>query len=321
MQNGAVNGSAVSSMGRRPNNRRLEDGLQRPDKRAGYLMMLPAAVVILGITIFPILYSAYMSLNDVHLTVNGFQMDFQGLKNYETLVKSPVFWHSVWFTAYYALVTVGVELVLGMLIALAINKVQRLKNISLVVMLIPWSLITVVSAQMWAYIYNGSYGVLNYILQSLHLIDQPVTWLGTSTTAIIAMMVADIWKTTPFVVIILLGGLQMIPQEYFEAAYIDGANRWQTFWKVTFPLVRSSVALAALFRILQAFGVFDLPFVLTNGGPGSSTQSLLILGERALFQNLHFGVGAAIAVCTVAIVLTVSLIFLSAFRSLVEEAA
>jgi multiple sugar transport system permease protein len=300
--------------------RRKKDILA-PDRKAGYAMMLPAAIVILGVTIFPILYSVWMSLNDVHITVNGYQMNFIGLANYGTLIHSGVFWHSVWFTTYYAVVTVFVELVLGMLIALAIHRVQRLKNLSLVVMLIPWSLITVVSAQMWAYIYNGMYGVLNAILQGLHLIHAPVTWLGSETGAIICMMVADIWKTTPFVVIILLGGLQMISQEYFEAAYIDGANRWQVFWKITFPLLRSSLALAALFRILQAFGVFDLPFVLTDGGPGTATTSLAVLGERSLFQNLHFGVGAAVAVSTVLVVLTLSLIFLSAFRGLAEEGA
>jgi multiple sugar transport system permease protein len=295
--------------------------LQSSDKRSGYLMLLPAGIIVFGITIFPILYSAYMSVNNVNLTLNGFHMTFSGAENYETLVHSSVFWHSVWFTTYYAIVTVIVELVLGMLIALAINNVRRMQNISMVVMLIPWALITVVSAQMWLYIYNGVYGVLNYILQSIHLISDPNTWLGSPLSAVIAMMVADVWKTTPFVVIILLGGLQMISHEYFEAAFMDGANRWQVFWKVTFPLVRSSIALAALFRILQAFGVFDLPFVLTNGGPGDSTESLAILGEKALFQNLHFGVGAAIAVSTVLIVLILSLIFLTAFRSLVEESA
>lgn len=294
--------------------------LKKNDRRSGYMMLLPSAIVIAVVTIFPILYSIYMSFNNIQLTLNGFQMKWIGLHNYNILVHAPVFWHSVWFTAYYAVVTVIVELILGMLIALAINNVQRLKNISLVVMLIPWSLITVISAQMWAYIYNGVYGVLNYILQGFHIIGAPHNWMGTTTSAIIAMMVADIWKTTPFVVIILLGGLQMISSEYYEAAVIDGANKWQTFWRITFPLLRSSVALAALFRILQAFGMFDLPFVLTGGGPGTSTQTLAMLGEQTLFSDLHFGTGTAVAVSTVVIVLVVCLIFLSAFRSLVEEA-
>lgn len=293
--------------------------LRRTDRRSGYLMFLPAGLVIAAVTLFPILYSVYMSLNHIQLTSHGFAAHAAGLANYSLLVQSGVFWHSVWFTTYYAVVTVVVELVLGMFIALAINGVQKLKDLSLVVMLIPWALITVISAQMWAYIYNGVYGVLNYILQSLHLIGAPVTWMGTSTSAIIAMMIADIWKTTPFVVIILLGGLQMIPAEYYEAAHIDGANRWQIFWKITFPLLRGSVALAGLFRILQAFGVFDLPFVLTGGGPGTATQSLAILGEQQLFSHFRFGVGSAIAVSTVVIVLFLSLIFLSAFRSLVES--
>lgn len=303
-----------------PARKRASD-LQRSDRRSGYLLALPAALVIGAITIFPILYSVYMSLNHVGLTTNGFVEKWAGVANYSILVKSGVFWHSVWFTTYYAIVTVIVELVLGMMIALAINGVQRLKNVSLVVMLIPWSLITVISAQMWDYIYNGVYGVLNYLLQSVHIINQPVTWLGSSASAVIAMMVADIWKTTPFVVIILLGGLQMIPNEYYEAAHIDGASRWQIFWKITFPLLRGSIALAGLFRILQAFGVFDLPFVLTGGGPGSATQSLAILGEQQLFSSMHFGIGAAIAVSTVTIVLVISLIFLSAFKSLVEGEA
>lgn len=292
--------------------------LEKGDRRAGYLMLLPAGLVIGLVTLFPILYSIFMSMNNISLTETGFQMSFSGLANYSVLIHSGVYWHSVWFTVYYAIVTVIVELVLGMMTALAINAVERLKNLSLVIMLIPWSLITVISAQMWNYIYNGVYGVLNYVLQSLHLISSPVTWTGTPVSAVIAMMVADVWKTTPFVVIILLGGLQMIPQEYYEAAYIDGANRWETFWNVTFPLLRGSIALAGLFRILQAFGVFDLPFVLTSGGPGTATQSLAILGEEQLFQYLHFGVGAAIAVSTVVLVLAVSLIFLTAFKSLVE---
>lgn len=292
--------------------------LLNTDRRSGYGMILPAGIVIFAVTLFPIVYSVVMSFNHISLTQNGYNMSFIGLKNYSVLVHSNVFWHSVWFTVYYAIVTVVVELGLGMLIALAVNNVQRLKNVSIVIMLVPWSLITVMSAQMWGYIYNGVYGVLNYVLQSMHLITHQVTWLGTPVSAVISMMIADIWKTTPFVVIILLSGLQMIPNEYFEASHIDGANRWQTFWNVTFPSLRGSIALAGLFRILQAFGVFDLPFVLTQGGPGSATESLAMLGEQSLFANLHFGVGAAIAVSTVVLVIGVSVVFLSAFRSMVE---
>lgn len=293
--------------------------LQTRQTRAGWGMVMPGLIIIGAITLFPILYSVWMSLNNVTSTINGYQTQWTGLANYNVLIHAGIFWHSVYFTFYYSIVTVAVELILGLLIALAINNIQKLKNLSIVIMLIPWSLITVISAQMWDYIYDGTYGVLNYTLQSLHLIGAPVTWLGKPFTAVTAMMVADIWKTTPFVVIIILAGLQMIPSEYYEAARIDGANTLEVFWNVIFPQLRGSIALAGLFRILQAFGVFDLPFVLTNGGPGNATQSLAILGEKVLFQDLHFGTGSAIAVATVLLVLLISLIFLSAFRSLVVE--
>ncbi len=205
------------------------------ERRAGYAMMLPAGLVIGWVTLFPILYSVWMSLNHVQLETTGFKMNYIGLHNYSVLIHSGIFWHSVWFTVYYAIATVIIELVLGMLIALAIQGVNRLRNVSLVIMLIPWSLITVISAQMWSYIYNGVYGVLNAILQGLHLIGAPITYLGTSASAITAMMVADVWKTTPFVVIILLSGLQMIPQEYYEAAAMDGSGKWNTFLACDIP--------------------------------------------------------------------------------------
>ncbi|EPZ53047.1 carbohydrate ABC transporter permease [Alicyclobacillus acidoterrestris] len=295
--------------------------LKMADRRAGFGLLAPAGIVMLAVTIFPIVYSIIMSFNNINLTTNGFEFQSNGINNYKTVFGSPVFWHSAWFTVYYAIVTVFVELFFGLLIALAINNVKKLQGLSISIMLIPWALITVISAQMWDYIYNGVYGVLNAVAAGLHLIGQPVTWLGQNTSAVIAMMVADIWKTTPFVVIILLSGLQMIAQDYYEAARIDGANSWQLFWKVTFPLLRGSIALAGLFRILQAFGVFDLPFVLTQGGPGTATESLAILGYRTLFEDLHFGVGAAVAVSTVILILLACLIFLSGFRSMVEEEA
>ncbi|KIL42501.1 sugar ABC transporter permease [Gordoniibacillus kamchatkensis] len=294
------------------------NSLQRQERRAGHWMMVPALAVIAIITIFPIIYSVWMSLNNVSLTTNGFTMSFAGMKNYGILLKSAVFWQAVWFTFYFSIVTVAIELVLGVLISLSINGIKRLKNISMIVMLIPWALITVISAQMWSYIYNGVYGLLNYILQISQIIPAPITWLGSSSSAVIALMIADIWKTTPFVVIISLAGLQMIPVELYESAYIDGANRWQMFWRVTLPLISGSVALAGLFRILQAFGLFDLPFVLTQGGPGTSTQSLAILSQKVMFQNLSFGPGSAVAVTTVLIVLVISLAFFSVFKKMVS---
>ncbi|MFS0614005.1 carbohydrate ABC transporter permease [Lederbergia ruris] len=288
------------------------------NSKTGYLMLIPAFLLIAGVMFYPISYSVRMSLSDVDITPNGYDFSFVGLQNYLEIFSSNVYWGSVWFTFYFTFVTVLLEVIIGMLIALAINKVKGMMNVSLVVMLIPWSFITVVSAQMWSYIYNGVYGVMNYIFEMLHLIDSPITWLGTPAMAVISMMIAEIWKTTPFVVIILLAGLQMVPKDQYEAADIDGANRWQRFYKITMPAIKGSIAVAVLFRVLQAFGVFDLPFVLTGGGPGNTTQPLAMLGHKVLFQNLNFGIGAAISVSTVLFILALATIFFSVIRSVIK---
>jgi len=293
--------------------------LDRQYAIAGYLMLAPALLVIAFVTLFPILYSIWMSLNTIQSTFNGFSFSFTGLTNYGIVFSNQQFWQALEFTLMYAVVTVCVELVLGLLVALALNQPIRGRGLAVAVMLVPWTLITVISAQMWDYIYNGVYGVLNYLLQSLHIIHSPVLWLGSPGLATISMMVADIWKTTPFVTMILLAGLQLIPDELYEAAKIDGATAWGRFWHVTFPLLRPSLGLATLFRILQAFGLFDLPFVLTGGGPGTSTTSIAMLAYRAIFNDGNYGPGTAVAVTTVVMVIILAVLSLKALRTQVGE--
>jgi multiple sugar transport system permease protein len=168
-------------------------------------------------------------------------------------------------------------------------------------------MITVINAELWGYIYEGTYGAAGALV-GLHDI------LGIPIQAIIGLMIADIWKTTPFVAIIVLAGLMMLPGDIYEAAEVDGSSGWSTFWRITVPLLRPTLALAVLFRVLQAFGLFDLPFVMTNGGPGHSTTSLAILGYKVIFQDLHFGTGAAVATTTALLVLIGCLISLRAFK-------
>jgi len=207
--------------------------------------------------------------------------------------------------------------VLGTMIALVLERLTAGRGWMMALLLIPWSLVTVISAELWGYIYDATYGIADPILHAVGL-GSPVI-LGSNASAIAAMMVADIWKTTPFVAIIVLAGLVMLPQEIYEAAEVDGATGWETWWKVTFPLLRPTIALAVLFRILQAFGLFDLPFVLTQGGPGTATTSLAILGYRATFSDLNYGAGAAIATTTALIVVLGCFAFLKVFKSQVGE--
>jgi multiple sugar transport system permease protein len=280
--------------------------------RMGWAFSAPALIVIAGVTIFPIVYSVIMSLNNVTVTGSGFSLDGFTFSNYNLLIHSSLWRDALIFTLYYTLITVIVELILGTCIALVLERLAAGRGWMMALLLIPWSMITVINAELWAYIYNGTYGVADYILGALGL-GHPVI-LGTPTSAVIGLMIADIWKTTPFVAIIVLAGLVMLPGDVFEAAEVDGASGWYTFWRITLPLLRPTIALAVMFRVLQAFGLFDLPYVMTGGGPGTATQSLAILAYNALFKNLAFGPGAAVATTTALLVLLGCLASLRVFR-------
>ncbi|QUH06400.1 sugar ABC transporter permease [Saccharopolyspora erythraea] len=285
--------------------------------RLGWLYTAPALAVVLAVTIFPILFSVVLSFTRVRVTYGGFRVEELTLDNYVALFQSSEWHYAVLFTFFYTVVTVAIELVLGVLAALVLERLGAARGWLLALLLIPWSMITVISAQLWGFIYNSTYGVATWLLEALFG-TAPII-LGTPVPAITGMMVADIWKTTPFVTIIVLAGLVMLSREVYESAEIDGANAWTTFWRVTLPQLKSTLAVAVLFRILQAFGVFDLPFVLTTGGPGTATQSLAILGYKTLFQDLHIGPGAAIATSTGVLVIGGCLLFLKAFRAQVGK--
>ena len=280
--------------------------------RMGWAFSAPALIVIAAVTIFPIVYSVIMSLNNVTVTGNGFSLDGFTFSNYNLLIHSSLWRDALFFTLYYTLITVVVELIIGTCIALVLERLTAGRGWMMALLLIPWSMITVINAELWAYIYNGTYGVADYILGALGF-GHPVI-LGTPTSAIIGLMIADIWKTTPFVAIIVLAGLVMLPGDVFEAAEVDGSSAWYTFWHITLPLLRPTIALAIIFRVLQAFGLFDLPYVMTGGGPGTATQSLAILAYNALFKNLAFGPGAAVATSTALLVLLACLASLRVFR-------
>ncbi len=295
--------------------------LERRSARLGWLFASPALLVIAAVTVFPIVFSVVMSFSNVNVTGNGFSLSGLTGNNFSVVFKSDLWQHALIFTTLYTVGTVIVEIILGTLIALVLERLTGARGWMMALLLLPWAMITVVSAELWGYVYNGVYGVLNALLSPL--LGHDVNFLGSPFSATVAMAVADIWKTTPFVAIIALAGLVMLPSDIVEAARIDGANGWTIFWRVRLPLLRPTLSIAVLFRILQAFGLFDLPYVLTGGGPGTSTESLAVLGWKAMFQDLKFGPGAAVAASTAGIVLVACLLFLRVFRSQVgtEETA
>lgn len=293
--------------------------IRRRKARTGWLYVSPALAAVALVTVFPVLYSVVMSFAKVRFTFGGMSIQDWTLANYTTMLGSSAWHEALLFTVGYTLATVAIELGLGIGVAVLLERLEAGRGWVLALLLIPWSLITVVSAQLWDYLYDATYGAVTWLF-SLVLAQPPVI-LGKPVPAICGMAVADIWKTTPFVAVIVLAGLVRIPREHYEAAEVDGAGPWTTFRRIVLPALRPVVAVAVLFRVLQAFGIFDLPFVLTQGGPGTATQSLAILGFKTLFQDLNIGMGSAIATSTGALVLLGCLLFLRLFRTQVDDGA
>ena len=280
--------------------------------RLGWMFTAPALIIVGAVTIFPIVYSVVISLSNATVSGNGIALNGFTTANYSLVLKNSTWHYALGFTIIYTLVTVLIELAFGTMIALVLERLTAGRGFMMALLLIPWSMITVINAELWGYIYQGTYGVADALLNAVRLGSPNI--LGTPTPAIIGLMIADVWKTTPFVAIIVLAGLVMLPGDIYEAAEVDGSSGWSTFWRITVPLLRPTLALAVLFRVLQAFGLFDLPYVLTNGGPGTATTSLAILGYNAIFKNLSFGPGAAVATTTALLVLLGCLLSLRTFR-------
>ncbi len=282
----------------------------RADSRLGMLLATPSVLFIIGVALFPLLGTIRDSMFKISLRFANQAQPFVGLDNYVSVIRDDRWQNAMWVTGRVAGVSVLVELVLGMIIALAINRAFVGRGIVRAAVLVPWALTTVVSARMWAWIYDGRYGVANDLLIRLHIIEKPLIFLAKPELTIWAMVGAEIWKTTPFMALLLLAGLQLIPSDIYEASSIDGATGWQAFWRITLPMLKPTILVALLFRTIDAVRMFDLPRVLTNGGPGTSTETLVLYAYNTLFTSLNFGYGSALAVMTFLTVLIISFIFI-----------
>ncbi len=257
-------------------------------KERGRIYVLPAIIILSLVTIYPLIYVFYLSLHR-NMPIFGISK-FVALKNYMFLLKDERFWNALKNTIYFTGISVMAELLLGLMIAIFLNRPFRGKGIVRAIVLIPWAIPTVVSAKMWEWIYNPDFGILNYILR------ENINWLGSPFWAINAAIFMDVWKTTPFAVLLFMAGLKLIPRELYQAAKVDGASDIQIFINITLPLLKPIVLVVLLFRTLDAFRVFDAIYVLTGGGPGNSTETLSIYAYKTLFQTLQFGYGSALSV-------------------------
>ena len=258
------------------------------DNESGNRFVTPALILILLITIYPLFYVFYLSFQR-KLLIFGISR-FSGFESYLFLLKDDRFWNALKNTVYFTFVSVSLELLIGLSIVLLLNRQFRFSGIARAAILLPWAIPTVVSARMWEWIYNSDFGILNYF------IGAKINWLGNPIWAINPAIFMDVWKTTPFVSILLAAGLQIIPRELYQSAKVDGASSWAIFIKITLPLLKPVILVVLIFRTLDAFRVFDAIYVLTGGGPGNTTETLSIYAYKVLFQTLQFGYGSTLSV-------------------------
>lgn len=285
------------------------------DQTLAAWLILPSILVIGGLLIYPLLYNIFISLHDFDLKRLYLGTPFIGLKNYISALTSNYFWSAVGRTLYFTIASVGIELILGIMIALVLNRDFWGRDFVRSILLLPWAIPTVVNGIMWKWIYNSNYGALNGILKQLGLIHSYQNWLGHPITAMNMVILADVWKTTPFVAIMILAALQTIPDSLYEAAQIDGAGPWQAFQHLTLRLIRPSILVVLVIRTMEAFRVFDIIYIITRGGPADGTQVITYFTYNETFNNLNFGLGASLAYLTSLVILVMALIYMKLLRS------
>jgi trehalose/maltose transport system permease protein len=288
--------------------------------RSAWMFLTPMLLVLAAVAGWPLLRTIYFGFTNTSLS------DFEnhqwvGFDNYLTvlslpsgrtlydgLLVDPVWWRAVWNTVRFTVISVFCETVFGLIVALVLNASFKGRGLVRAAILIPWAIPTIVSAKMWAWMLNDQFGIINDILLRLHLISQKIAWTANADTAMTAVLMVDIWKTTPFMALLILAGLQMVPSDIYEAARIDGVNPLKVFWKVTLPLIRPALMVAVIFRALDAFRVFDLIYVLTPNNV--QTKSMSVFAKENLFDFDKFALGSAASTMLFVILATFTILYM-----------
>jgi len=295
--------------------------MTRKETRFYLILLAPAVLILLLFIAGPIVESFFLSFHRLILSLPQLGSPFLGWENYRELLFDPVARHSLRITLLFVGATTFFELLIGLLLALLMHHHFRGRGMLRACVLIPWAVPTVVSAQMWRFLLNDAYGVVNYALFGAHTTEY-IPWLALPSTALISLILADVWKTASFAALLILAGLQVIPEELYLAAKVDGAGVWQRFWRITWPLIRPALLVALLFRTIDAFRVFDLAFVMTQGGPADATNVLQLYGYKKMFVEGWMGYGSAISVSIFCMVLVLAVLYVRmAGRRLMETRA
>lgn len=292
---------AATTAGRRTGGRA---SLGRIGTRTAWLFLAPMIVVLVLVAGWPLGRTIWFGFTDARLGEAG-SGAWVGLTNYSYLLTDPDWWKAVWNTVVFTVCSVGIEAVLGITIALVLNRAFPGRGLLRAAVLVPWAIPTVVSAKMWGWMFNDVFGVINAVLLKIGLIAAPIAWTASPNTALLSIIIVDVWKTTPFVALLVLAGLQTIPGDVYEAARIDGASRLQTFWKVTLPLLRPALLVALIFRTLDALRIFDLVYVLTGNNRETMSMSVYARQQLVEFQDVGFGSAASTLIFLIIAMFTV----------------
>lgn len=285
-------GQQVASLGQR----KTAASFERGKTRLAWTLLTPTLVLIAFVALWPLLQTIYQSFTDARLA-SGEAPKFVGLRNYQDLIHDSQFVTSIWTTIKFAACTVIFEFILGLGVALVINSNFKGRGLLRTAMLVPWAIPTVVSAQMWKWMYNDIYGPINdFLVRKVNILAEPVAWIADPKVSIWAAAAVDIWKTTPFVALLLLAGLQVIPDDVYEAAKIDGANAFQAFLRITLPLLRPAILVTLIFRTLDALRVFDVIYVMFGVRPDTQTMSIYAQNNIVAFSDLGYGSAICVAI-------------------------
>jgi ABC-type sugar transport system permease subunit len=275
--------------------------------------LAPTIVLLLAIAGFPLAYNLFNSFRHLVLTEPGTER-FIGLQNYVTLVTSGQFQQPFVHTFLFTVVSVAIEFALGLGMALVMHHQFRGRGLVRAAILVPWAVPTVVSGMLWKNFFDPSSGFIDWAGAAIHLPTASLAWLNGVWTSWAVILIADAWKNTPFLALILLAGLQVIPDDLYEQGRIDGAGVLRRFWYVTMPLLKPAILVALIFRTLSSFLIFDVIYVITGGGPGNATETLSYLNWQAFLVDTDFGYGGAISVALIIVAVVIALIYMRVLR-------
>jgi multiple sugar transport system permease protein len=284
----------------------------RSERKLGWMLCAPAVGAMLLVTAYPIGYALVLSLQELDLRFPE-EGGFAGLSNYESVLTSSLWWQDVFNTLFVTVISVALELTLGMLIALAMHRAIFGRGVLRTSVLIPYGIVTVVAAFSWQFAFAPDSGFVN----NLPLIADDKAWFGDRFSSFAVVIMAEVWKTTPFMALLLLAGLVTIDDGLYEAAKVDGASAWQRFWKITVPLMKPAILVALLFRTLDAFRIFDTIFIMTGGA--QDTESVSILGYNQLIERLNLGLGSAVSVLIFLSVFLIAFLFIKGLGVRMQE--